>query len=173
MTLALPISVIGANFTTRWMDFKSMCSSAARSEVVWDNFREVRERLALHQQVLADVAGNFNGVHAGIKEHVTAAQEASRRARLLYLIRATKGKVSGGVGVPRHPGAARRPVAGADSSSVLVTVHCARHAQTAGWKMDVEVLHDYIDEMRHHVAQARQMLEQLEVGGGRGSQRLQ
>jgi len=95
VTLALPISVIGANFTNMWMDFKALKTAAERSAQVWPNFRELNTALENHKDVISDVMTQFRNIQSSIESEIASIRDLAQKARVLYEARAEAGQTAG------------------------------------------------------------------------------
>jgi|APGre2960657404_1045060.scaffolds.fasta_scaffold102034_1 hypothetical protein len=66
VVIALPISVLGANFTQLWSEFKVAKQAAARIDLMWPNLQDLVETFANHELVLADLMRQIREHQAAI-----------------------------------------------------------------------------------------------------------
>jgi len=72
---ALPISVIGANFTQKWIDYKEKQAAKDRVANMAPNFKEFAEALSSHNYVLDEVLAAIGEKQEEIEEETAACKK--------------------------------------------------------------------------------------------------
>ena len=80
LIMALPISVIGANFTQRWLVYRDDAAAKAREETMTPKFLELVDRLTSHNFVLDEVLGATEDMEVLIETEAGALREIFEEA---------------------------------------------------------------------------------------------
>lgn len=75
LILALPISVIGANFTQQWVDFKKRKTSSECGKKLAPQFHELTEVVKDHDMFLGEVVRKIRDLENGLDDSIEALRE--------------------------------------------------------------------------------------------------
>ena len=75
LILALPISVIGANFTTQWMDFKKRRTSGERVKKLAPQFRELSDIVRDHDSFFGEVVRKIRDLENELDDSIESLRE--------------------------------------------------------------------------------------------------
>ncbi|GMH41953.1 hypothetical protein BSKO_09872 [Bryopsis sp. KO-2023] len=87
LIMALPISVIGANFTTQWADFKQKAKVIARTTNVWCQFMGMNTMFDQYLEVMEELNDNVRECQTCIDQEVITVRSTARAARNVYMNR--------------------------------------------------------------------------------------
>eukprot|EP00798_Chlamydomonas_sp_ICE-L_P001615 gene1615-33005_t len=93
--LALPITVIGSNFSSIWAESKNRRRLLEMSPMIYSNFKTLIEMMQRHKNALDDIIIRFEELRHSIEADILAVRDMAQQARLVYLARASKGQTPG------------------------------------------------------------------------------
>ncbi|KAK9829170.1 hypothetical protein WJX72_004285 [[Myrmecia] bisecta] len=141
IVIALPVSVIGTNFTTRWTDHKEAEKVAVRMRLVWPNFKTLSSLLDSQEQVLFELLGALSRQEELINTEIAGLRDSAATARNLWLT-VTNRKIE------------------AEDLASMQALHTRMHASMATLQLQSWVLEELL---RHATAtQSQEFLSKLE-----------
>ena len=156
--LALPISVIGANFTQQWIVYKETTLLTRRTGTIGAEFAELKSELEVHTGVLDEIVNVAAARAAAMEERGLAMRDAAARAGLASVLHEP---------LPRESGEQQSP-AGGDEADAAQTPRrdsaTPRRSTTArpalgAAEAELELLLDELGQDAHAAAETFAMAE--------------
>ena len=147
VVLALPISVIGANFTQQWIVYKETTLLTRRTGTLGAEFAELKAELVVHSGVLEEVVNVAHARAVAMEERGVAMRDAAARAGLGAALRQPYNEVvasdegdeglaqqspAPADGSPRRSTLARPTLGAAEAELETLLAELEKDAQAAG-----------------------------------------